>query len=121
MLALKRVYTPRGLGFEGIDTRSSETGSFCPSCRNRWFNCAQATRPDRRFALKMGRRLLIRVNIRGRDQDRTGQRLKKINPAGTPMKVAQYPAELPMHVNLRGRDQDRKGRRLQKISPAGTR
>jgi hypothetical protein len=118
MLALKRVYTPRGLGFEGIDTRSSETGSFCPSCRNRWFNCAQAMRPE--VCAENGL-ADAHPNIRGRDQDRTGQRLKKINPAGTPMKVAQYPAELPMHVNLRGRDQDRKGRRLQKISPAGTR
>ena len=45
---------PRGLGLEVIDTRSFDTGSFCPSCRNRWPNCAQATCPDRRVALKIG-------------------------------------------------------------------
>ena len=39
-------------------------------------------------ALKMGRRLSIRVNIRGRDHE--GRRSEKISPARDPMKVAQY-------------------------------
>ena len=35
------------------------------------------------------RRLPMRVNIRGRDQDRKGRRLEKISPARDPMKVEQ--------------------------------
>jgi hypothetical protein len=40
--AEKSVYSRR-LEFEVVDTRFSETDFFCPSCRNRWLNCAQAT------------------------------------------------------------------------------
>ena len=44
--------------------------------------------PGLGVALKMGRRLSIGVNIRGRDHE--GRRSEKISPASDPMKVAQY-------------------------------